>query len=59
MMAEGFMKSGAKVYIAGRRKDVLQKTADEISGTSGKIVPYGLDFFVSPLSDYQIGYGCN
>ncbi|KAB5592312.1 Short chain dehydrogenase/reductase family protein [Ceratobasidium theobromae] len=48
MMARGLAANGAKVYIGGRRKAVVDKAAAENSnsnsdGTSGKIVPLALD----------------
>ena len=37
-MAQRFLELGAEIYICGRRKDVLQKTAAELSAaTKGKI----------------------
>ena len=32
MMAEGFVENGARVYIVGRRKEVLDKTVKEVRG---------------------------
>ena len=32
MMAEGFVENGAKVYIVGRRREVLDKTVEEVRG---------------------------
>lgn len=32
MISETFAVNGAKVYITGRRGDVLQKTAEELNG---------------------------
>lgn len=37
-MAEGFSHAGAKVIICGRREDVLQKTAEEITAATGNPV---------------------
>ncbi|CAE6469973.1 unnamed protein product [Rhizoctonia solani] len=44
MMAKGLAINGAKVYIGGRRKDLVEKAAAEYgSGISGKLVPILLD----------------
>ena len=41
MIARGLAANGAKVYIGSRRKDVLQKVADEwASHDRGMIIPY-------------------
>jgi len=41
MIAGGLAANGAKVYIGSRRKDVLQKVADEwASHGRGLIIPY-------------------
>jgi NADP-dependent 3-hydroxy acid dehydrogenase YdfG len=37
MIAEGLAKSGAKVYITGRRKDVLAKAASSFVGAGGLV----------------------
>lgn len=42
-IAEGFSTNGAKVYITGRRTDVLEKTAKELNATAtkgGQVIPY-------------------
>jgi NAD(P)-dependent dehydrogenase (short-subunit alcohol dehydrogenase family) len=45
-MAKGFAGNGAKVYITGRRADVLEKTAEELSqaasGKGGQVLLYVL-----------------
>jgi hypothetical protein len=33
-IAEGFSSNGAKVFITGRRADVLEKAAKELNGTA-------------------------
>ncbi|KAG8729400.1 Splicing factor [Ceratobasidium sp. 423] len=43
-MAKGLAANGAKVYIGGRRKEVVEKAAaDYGTGISGKLVPISLD----------------
>lgn len=42
MIAEGFANQGAKVYITGRRGDVLQNAADAYKGP-GQLVPLAMD----------------
>lgn len=42
-IAKAFAAAGAKVYITGRRLDVLEKAAASVTGVSGSIVPLQLD----------------
>ncbi|KAK0475184.1 short-chain dehydrogenase [Armillaria novae-zelandiae] len=43
MIAKAFAANGAKVYIAGRRLDVLKQAAASVTGVSGSIVPIHMD----------------
>ncbi|KAH7092845.1 short-chain dehydrogenase [Auriculariales sp. MPI-PUGE-AT-0066] len=43
MIAQGLAVNGAKVYIAGRRKDVLERAIAEVGKGSGDIIPIVLD----------------
>ncbi|EKM51630.1 uncharacterized protein PHACADRAFT_261880 [Phanerochaete carnosa HHB-10118-sp] len=45
MITQGLAANGAKVYIAGRRKDVLEKAAASFEKTegSGEIIPFVMD----------------
>ncbi|KAK0506709.1 hypothetical protein EDD18DRAFT_1343101 [Armillaria luteobubalina] len=43
MIAKTFAANGAKVYITGRRSDVLEKAAATVTGVSGSIVPLRMD----------------
>jgi len=44
MIAEGLAANGAKVYIGGRRKEVLDKVADKwATHGKGTIIPFSLD----------------
>ncbi|KAF8752779.1 Enoyl-(Acyl carrier protein) reductase [Rhizoctonia solani] len=50
MMAKGLAANGAKVYIGGRRKEVVEKaSAEHGAGLSGKILPAGQ---VGPVSKF-------
>ncbi|PBK64202.1 short-chain dehydrogenase [Armillaria solidipes] len=42
-IAKAFAANGAKVYITGRRLDVLEKAAASVTGVSGSIVPLQMD----------------
>lgn len=39
MITHGLAANGAKVYITGRRKEVLQKVSDSWTGEKGAILP--------------------
>ncbi|KAK0199564.1 hypothetical protein DFS33DRAFT_1481657 [Desarmillaria ectypa] len=43
MIAKAFAANGAKVYITGRRMDVLEKAATSVTGIPGSIVPLQMD----------------
>lgn len=48
-IAEGFSSNGAKVFITGRRADVLNKAAKELNETAtlgGKVIAYVKPFCV-------------
>ncbi|KAK0446553.1 uncharacterized protein EV420DRAFT_1569921 [Desarmillaria tabescens] len=42
-IAKAFAAAGAKVYITGRRLDVLEKAATSVTGVAGSIVPFQMD----------------
>ncbi|KAK0442245.1 uncharacterized protein EV420DRAFT_1278378 [Desarmillaria tabescens] len=42
-IAKAFAANGAKVYITGRRLDVLEKAAASVTGVSGSVVPLQMD----------------
>ncbi|KAK0199309.1 hypothetical protein DFS33DRAFT_1268744 [Desarmillaria ectypa] len=43
MIAKAFAANGAKVYITGRRMDVLEQAATSVTGVPGSIVPLQMD----------------
>ncbi|KAK0245113.1 hypothetical protein EDD85DRAFT_5874 [Armillaria nabsnona] len=43
MIAKAFAANGAKVYITGRRLDVLEKAAASVTGVSGSLVAIQMD----------------
>ncbi|KAK0245115.1 short-chain dehydrogenase [Armillaria nabsnona] len=53
MIAKAFAANGAKVYITGRRLDVLEKAAASVIGISGSIVP--LQMNVTDEEDVKAG----
>lgn len=44
MIAKGFAKHGAKVYITGRRPQMLEEAAKLQFEGGGTLVPYALQF---------------
>ncbi len=46
MIAKAFAANGAKIYITGRRLDVLEKAAASVIGISGSIVPSVTDIYL-------------
>ncbi|TFK51117.1 short-chain dehydrogenase [Heliocybe sulcata] len=42
-IARGLAANGAKVYITGRRKEVLEKAAADVASTGLKLVPFAMD----------------
>ncbi|KAK0446575.1 uncharacterized protein EV420DRAFT_896729 [Desarmillaria tabescens] len=43
MIAKAFAANGAKVYITGRRQDVLEQAATSVTGVPGSIIPIQMD----------------
>ncbi|KAK0506713.1 hypothetical protein EDD18DRAFT_1060236 [Armillaria luteobubalina] len=43
MIAKAFAANGAKVYITGRRLDVLERAAASVTGVPGSVVPIQMD----------------
>ncbi|SJL03246.1 uncharacterized protein ARMOST_06597 [Armillaria ostoyae] len=43
MIAKAFASNGAKVYITGRRLDILEQAAASVTGVPGSIVPIRMD----------------
>ncbi|KAK0506698.1 hypothetical protein EDD18DRAFT_42111 [Armillaria luteobubalina] len=43
MIAKAFAANGAKVYITGRRLDVLEQAAASVTGVPGSVVPIQMD----------------
>ncbi len=39
MIAKGLAANGAKVYLCGRRKDVLDSLATSLGESKGKVIP--------------------
>ncbi|KAG7439535.1 NAD(P)-binding protein [Guyanagaster necrorhizus] len=42
-IAKAFAANGAKIYLTGRRLDVLEKAAASVTGVSGSLVPLQMD----------------
>ncbi|KAM6512170.1 hypothetical protein FSOLCH5_009889 [Fusarium solani] len=38
-ITQGFSTNGARIYITGRRLDVLEKTAKELNEAGGNVIP--------------------
>ncbi|KAK0442244.1 uncharacterized protein EV420DRAFT_1578570, partial [Desarmillaria tabescens] len=43
MIAKAFAANGVKVYITGRRLDVLEQATASVTGVSGSIIPIQMD----------------